>query len=203
MKSTNVKRKMNKKTSIAEKGITLVALVVTIIILLILAGVTLNLVLSNNGLIGRAKQGITKYQEASHNEQADLDYMGDLIDEISDLQRTKYTVWNTSSGIAVLNKNTNILYILNQYISSAVEFKEENADRTIENVVDITVDGYLMNDNKFYDYSGNELFDNLLEIQEYGFYSQDFYYLTSDGKVYNFEWESDILDYEKKLNVKI
>ena len=34
-----------------EKGITLVALVVTIVVLLILAGVSISLVLSNNGVI--------------------------------------------------------------------------------------------------------------------------------------------------------
>ena len=86
MKTTKVE-KIARKTSIAEKGITLVALVVTIIILLILAGVTLNLVLSNNGLIGRAKQGVAKYQEASQNEQVDLNLMGDLIDEASGVKK--------------------------------------------------------------------------------------------------------------------
>ena len=39
------------KKSIGDAGITLVALVVTIIILLILAGVTINMVLGQNGLI--------------------------------------------------------------------------------------------------------------------------------------------------------
>ena len=38
-----------------NKGITLVALVVTIVVLLILAGVSINLVLGNNGIIARAK----------------------------------------------------------------------------------------------------------------------------------------------------
>ena len=38
-----------------EKGITLVALVVTIVVLLILAGVSINLVLGENGLITQAK----------------------------------------------------------------------------------------------------------------------------------------------------
>ena len=37
-----------------NKGITLVALVVTIVILLILAGVSLNLVLGDNGLVRKA-----------------------------------------------------------------------------------------------------------------------------------------------------
>ena len=43
-----------------EKGITLVALVVTIVVLLILAGVSINLVLGNNGIIAKAKEAETK-----------------------------------------------------------------------------------------------------------------------------------------------
>ena len=39
-----------------NKGITLIALVVTIIILLILAGVSISLVLDNNGIIGKSKE---------------------------------------------------------------------------------------------------------------------------------------------------
>ena len=38
-----------------ENGITLIALVVTIVVLLILAGISLNLVLGNNGLIKKSK----------------------------------------------------------------------------------------------------------------------------------------------------
>ena len=36
-----------------EKGITLIALVVTIVVLLILAGVSISLVLNNNGVISK------------------------------------------------------------------------------------------------------------------------------------------------------
>ena len=39
-----------------EKGITLIALVVTIVVLLILAGVSLNLVIGNNGIITKSKE---------------------------------------------------------------------------------------------------------------------------------------------------
>ena len=45
-----------------EKGITLVALVVTIVILLILAGVTITMTLSQNGLFTRAQQGKNAYK---------------------------------------------------------------------------------------------------------------------------------------------
>ena len=43
-----------------NKGITLVALVVTIVVLLILAGVSINLVLGNNGIITNAKEAAEK-----------------------------------------------------------------------------------------------------------------------------------------------
>ncbi len=52
-----------------ERGITLVALVVTIVILLILAGVTISMTVSNNGLFGRAKNASATYSNASTNEQ--------------------------------------------------------------------------------------------------------------------------------------
>ena len=45
-----------------QKGITLIALVITIIVLLILAGVTINMVLGNDGIIGQA-QGASEAQK--------------------------------------------------------------------------------------------------------------------------------------------
>ena len=62
-----------------NKGITLVALVVTIVVLLILAGVSINLVLGNNGIIAKAKDAETKSAEASEN---DLKGMNSLVSEM-------------------------------------------------------------------------------------------------------------------------
>lgn len=45
-----------KKTKNERKGITLIALVVTIVVLLILAGVSINLVLGNNGIVAKAEK---------------------------------------------------------------------------------------------------------------------------------------------------
>ncbi len=56
------------KNSKFNRGITLVALVVTIVVLLILAGVSINLVLGENGLITQAKEAKTKYLAASEEE---------------------------------------------------------------------------------------------------------------------------------------
>lgn len=63
MKNMNIKCGKNKK------GITLVALVVTIVVLLILAGVSLNLLIGNNGIITRAKQAKISNDLSSYKEQ--------------------------------------------------------------------------------------------------------------------------------------
>ena len=62
-----------------RKGITLVALVVTIVVLLILSGVSINLVLGNNGIIAKAKDAETKSAEAGQN---DLKGMNVLVSEM-------------------------------------------------------------------------------------------------------------------------
>ena len=55
-----------------EKGITLVALVVTIIVLLILAGIAINLTIGNNGLFVRAKLASLEHRGANVEEQVNL-----------------------------------------------------------------------------------------------------------------------------------
>lgn len=55
-----------------QKGITLVALVVTIIVLIILAGVSIALVLGDNGIINKAKEGKTNYALGANEEDAQL-----------------------------------------------------------------------------------------------------------------------------------
>ncbi len=63
-----------------QAGITLVALVVTIVVLLILAGVSLNLVLNNSGIIKKSGEARDKYSDASANEQ---EQMQDALDWIN------------------------------------------------------------------------------------------------------------------------
>ena len=57
-------QKLNRRTSLGEKAITLIALVVTIVILLILAGVTITMTLGQNGLFTRAQAGRKEYEQA-------------------------------------------------------------------------------------------------------------------------------------------
>ena len=58
-----------------KKGITLVALVVTIIVLLILAAVSINLVLGDNGIITRARQSKDETQKESAIEEVNLAWL--------------------------------------------------------------------------------------------------------------------------------
>ena len=64
-----------------QTGITLVAVVVTIVVLLILAGVSINLVIGQNGLINRAKEAVKKTQEAIRNEEKEMSIANEFINK--------------------------------------------------------------------------------------------------------------------------
>lgn len=63
------------------RGITLIALIVTIIILLILAGVSLNMIMGENGILKRAAKVADDYAEATQKEQEGLDKLASEIDQ--------------------------------------------------------------------------------------------------------------------------
>ena len=67
-----IERVRQKRTLKSKRGITLIALVITIIILLILATVTLNVVLGEGGLIDRAQQAKDLTEQAALEEQQGL-----------------------------------------------------------------------------------------------------------------------------------
>ena len=64
----------------SNKAITLVALIITIIVLLILAGVSLSMVLGENGLINKTQSSVDKYQESYVNEQNLLNKVEEYFD---------------------------------------------------------------------------------------------------------------------------
>ena len=83
-KEINLQLENKKKVQkLKEKGITLIALVVTIIILLILAGVTLNMALSGDGLFSKARNAAEKYKKAQEDETK-------LISEIGKEMNSEY-----------------------------------------------------------------------------------------------------------------
>ena len=67
-------------------GITLIALVVTIVVLLILVGITISLVFSDNGIIAKAREAADKTNQSVINEQEEMnkvaDYMSNMLNGI-------------------------------------------------------------------------------------------------------------------------
>ena len=61
-----------KKMAKERRGVTLIALVITIIVLLILAGVTIAMLTGENGIISKAMQAKTKTEDSKETEEAGL-----------------------------------------------------------------------------------------------------------------------------------
>ena len=63
-----------------EKGITLIALVVTIVVLLILAGVSINAIFGQDGIIQKAKDAQNKMDQATQNDLDSINGLNEWID---------------------------------------------------------------------------------------------------------------------------
>lgn len=71
-----------------DRGVTLTALVITIIIILILAGISLKVATGDNGLISRAKLAVQQYEDSELEEQQQLE------DLYKQLDKKEYNVEN-------------------------------------------------------------------------------------------------------------
>lgn len=97
-----------------ERGITLVALVVTIVVLLILAGVSISMVLGNNGIVTKAKETQTAQDKA---------YAEDVIE--SGLKAVQIEVL---SDTLPAGKTANVAYVVEKINDSAFTFKSGSTD---------------------------------------------------------------------------
>ena len=79
-----------------EKGITIVALSVTIIVLLILAGISIKLVLDNNGIIGNAQTAKNQYTEAEANTEQGIGELSNALS--SNLNHNRDNGTNTTTN---------------------------------------------------------------------------------------------------------
>ena len=66
-----------------EKGITLVALVITIIVLLILSAVAIGAIAGPDGLISKAKQSAEEYNKAAKDEADTVDNLIDMLEKVN------------------------------------------------------------------------------------------------------------------------
>lgn len=97
--------KLEMRKTKENAGITLIALVVTIVVLLILAGISINYVLGENGIVRKAQNARERTKEAKEN---DIQMLGDLDSEIDDVisgkadLKVNYQIEKTESRAVVI-----------------------------------------------------------------------------------------------------
>lgn len=90
-----------------NKGITLIALIITIIVLLILSGVVINMTLGNEGIIAKAQSSVDAYKNAQEKEEWELAKAENRIDNYVDGSRGNYTITSNDIGkIVIYSGNT-------------------------------------------------------------------------------------------------
>ena len=98
-KEIKINKKLARRDYSNQTGITLIALVVTIVVLLILAGVSLNAIFSENGIIKRAKDAQNKMDQAAENDQKGINELSNWLDsKINGNSGGNTTGGNTTGG---------------------------------------------------------------------------------------------------------
>ena len=81
-----------------ENGITLIALIVTIIIMMILAGISVKLVIDKNGIVSNAKEAKDQFEQSQYD---DDDEMYELSDEMSNQSNSNRTGSSVAYGVKI------------------------------------------------------------------------------------------------------
>ena len=103
---------MKTVTKQMNKGITLIALVITIIVLLILAGVTIATLTGDNGILKRAQEAKQKTEQAEKDEKYDVEKQVDYINEYLNGVEVE-TVTDTKPGELEVDETEADTYIIN------------------------------------------------------------------------------------------
>ena len=179
---------MSKKTFKKNKGITLIALVVTIIVLLILAGISISMLTGQNGILNRTHEAKEKTSEAKQKEEKEINNYEKTIEQyISDLPSTKYTkpylpdstkfeqIKGTSlnTGLVIKEKETGNEYVWVEVPRSEEVYKTvginlssfgENEYRSIENDLQVYTKVYR---------NGTQYKDEFFEDESDGWFKND------------------------------
>ncbi|MCI8345839.1 MAG: Ig-like domain-containing protein [Clostridia bacterium] len=94
-----------------KSGITLITLVITIVILIILSGITINSTLGQNGIITRAKQAKIDIQIASIKEQVNIEILDKEIEKDGRLSKIELEEILNKYGEIVYDEKENIIGI--------------------------------------------------------------------------------------------
>ena len=164
-----------------QTGITLVALVITIVVLLILAGVSISLVLGQNGLISNAKDARDKTLESEKQESISLNNASDYIKQTAGVSASEIT--KDDYGKVVTNYNADgktweIFYA----DDSNIYLITKGIAKSIKSNIEIISNNY----NGTVDFDGSEEFKNRFPAVQHGLLS-----LVYDPKLGKIKYNSD------------
>ena len=167
-------KKSKEKLKYGKKGITLISLVITIIVLLILVGVTINLTIGENGIFRQATRAGEEYSKAEAKEKVSLLLTQYGIEKATNQSSdfANFLRKNLQVGVAQNEDNT-YSFVLDKWqivtneneVISIEEFKLE-VDKTYPNVASMKADteltdGQLVQTEGYWDkqYGGSAYYD--------------------------------------------
>lgn len=117
---------MIRKDCLREKGITLIALIVTIILLLIIAGITINAIIGDNGIISKAKFSKEKYEQVNNDFINQTEQIVDFIEENEGDESYSRIDPEVVNILSLINQNEYIREMLNnkQLLKKVCESEE-------------------------------------------------------------------------------
>ena len=187
-KNIEIGKSQEKKTR--AKGITLIALVVTVVILLILAGISINLVLGENGIISKAQESKLKSDNATVSDSLKMMIARYSIDDMGE-GKTDVLARLNSDGITDANDVINVPVLVGKKLGTG------NGSGTS--------DVYVIEDNKLYYYDKKGEKTDLGDIDNLQFsgdkQESGIFVITSDGTVYMKDRQSGF--YTKEIDYTI
>ena len=154
---------MKNKRILKERGITLIALVVTIVVLLILAGVSLNAIFSENGIIKRAQDAQNKMDQAAENDQKGINELSNWLDsKINGNSGGNTTGGNTTGGDANPSTTPKISTLVGKVVDKNTKAEDAYGNKiTIPKGFKVLANG-TAKESASYTYSG----DNIPAVQD-------------------------------------
>ena len=125
------KKETQKKNTIKmlkQSGITMIALIITIIILLILAGVTISMATSGSGIFGRAKNSANIYRESVAEENTALDEYGSAIEQADRIADGVYNEEQKVNAPVLKQGMTPVKFEVDEKDTSKMKTVETTAD---------------------------------------------------------------------------
>ena len=167
-------KKLKEELKYCKKGITLISLVVTIIVLLILAGITISMLFGENGLLNRATDATEEYSKSEAREKVELLLSEYVIDKATGENDNfaKFLRKNLQVGVAE-NDDDTYSFMLGEWQVVATENKvisiekfKLDVDKTYPNVASMKADteltaGQLVQTESYWDkqYGGSAYYD--------------------------------------------